>query len=102
MPLSKLPPPRRFDPAKFEMNGPLLVCRETTLPAYADKADYEATKTKQFPSFALEKFWRCVWCGRYHAAGYFPRGANNKHLRVEKTLMEAFAHEQKAHSPRPL
>lgn len=80
-------PPRRFDPSRFETSKmgsyEQLICRETWLPAYDSREHHDAMSKKCFPNFQVEEFWRCGWCMKYHSKGYFPRGSNNKHLKLE-------------------
>lgn len=91
-----IPPRRKFsnpDPDKFDLSKfglfDYLICRETFLPAYKTEAEFAARMARDFPGFAVEKKWRCIACGYYHATGYFPRGSANTHMRTEKTLREA-------------
>lgn len=86
-----------FDADKFTVENlgseQRLICRDTLLPAYDSRQDFNRICAKYFPQLAVETFWRCRYCGKYHNAGYFPRGSNNKHMRKETTIKEAMQNE---------
>lgn len=68
------------DPNKFEINGSMLICRETMLPAYQDAAEHKKIQDKYFPGFITLKSWRCVHCGKWHFTGKFTHGSNGEQL----------------------
>jgi len=86
----KIPPPSRRqnvtnlvtnpDPNKFEVNGGMLICRETLLPAYQNEAEHKQRQEKYFPGFTVTQKWRCVHCGKWHFTGVFICGSNGETL----------------------
>lgn len=87
------PNPDKFDLSKFGLFDQL-ICRETFLPAYQTEKEFAAVMARDFPALHVEKKWRCIYCGYWHATGCFPHGSNGKHFRTEKTLINALKNEE--------